>query len=80
MTGETENLILEHLRLLRSGQEELLSEVSEIKKRLTTIDGSLALVRTDIAQLHTMYAGLNRRMDRVERIERRLDLVEEPQA
>jgi hypothetical protein len=39
-------------------------------------------MRTDLGQLHMMYAGLSRRVDRIdgrlERIERRLDLVEEP--
>ena len=82
MAGETENLVLEHLRKLREGQDALLADSREAKSRFTTIDENLALMRADIAQLHSMYAGMNRRLDRMDdrlsRIERRLDLVEEP--
>jgi hypothetical protein len=34
MTAETEHLILEHLRRLRVGQEEILSEVRDLKHRV----------------------------------------------
>jgi predicted nuclease with TOPRIM domain len=68
MTDETANLILEHLRHLRSGLDAVREAVRDIKIRLTHVEEGLA--------------GVNRRIDRVEtrldRIESRLGLVDAP--
>jgi len=68
MMDETANLILEHLRTLRSGVEALREDMREVKIRLTHVEEGLA--------------GVNRRIDRVEsrldRIETRLGLIDAP--
>jgi uncharacterized protein involved in exopolysaccharide biosynthesis len=75
MTDETANLILEHLRHLRSGQDGLREDMREVKTRLN-------LVEQQMATLGHMYAAVTLRLDRVEarldRIEARLGLVDAP--
>ena len=66
MTGDVENLILEHLRRFDRRQEAMAADLHDLKIRISSIEQGLALV--------------NQRIDRVEerlaRIERRLELVE----
>lgn len=68
MSDDTDNLVLEHLRVLRSGQAELRENQHEIMRRLTTIEAS--------------YANLQNSMDRVrgdvDLIKRRLELSDKP--
>jgi septation ring formation regulator EzrA len=80
MTDETANMVLEMMKRIRASQERTELEIVDIKGRLTAMDESMALMRTDLAHLHTMYAPQSKRIDRIEdrlsRIERRLELVE----
>ncbi|WP_298742796.1 hypothetical protein [uncultured Brevundimonas sp.] len=73
MTDDVAHLMLEHLKALRSGQQEIRLELMDIKSRLTSLE-------VHVGELATQYAGQSARLDRVEerlaRIERRLDLVE----
>mgnify|MGYP001138616616 CR=1 FL=1 len=66
MAGEPENLVLEHLRAIRSAVDALREDNREIKTRLGILE--------------QQYASLSSRMDRIEarldRIERRLELIE----
>jgi predicted nucleic acid-binding Zn-ribbon protein len=66
MTGDVENLILEHLRRFDRRQEAMAADLHDVKVRLSSLEQGLALV--------------NQRIDRVEerlsRIERRLELVD----
>jgi hypothetical protein len=75
MTDETANLILEHLRHLRAGQDALREDMREMKTRT-------GLVEQQMATLSHMYAAISLRLDRVEgrldRIEGRLGLVDAP--
>jgi archaellum component FlaC len=77
MTGETENLILELLRKIRGEQQAMALDIMDIKSRISTVEET-------IGTLAAQYANQGRRIDRIEdrlsRIERRLDLVEEPHA
>ncbi len=77
MTDETTNIVLEHLRHIRSQIDVLRSDMSDVKLRLTVIDGHVASVV--VGQI-----GHNSEMDRlkirIDRIERRLDLTEGPAA
>ncbi len=61
-----DNIVLQYLRRLDEKVDRLIDDVHDLKVRMTTFEESLA--------------GTNRRLDRlemrVERIERRLDLVE----
>ena len=66
MTDDVSNLILEHLRHLRAGQDALRADMLEVKERL--------------GQLEAGYASLSRRIDRMDgrlvRIETRLGLID----
>ncbi len=73
MTEETENLVLEMLRRIRSSQERMELDLIDLKARASGIE----LVQ---GQMLTQLGGLGVRLDRLEervsRIERRLDLVD----
>ena len=79
MTDNVENLILEHLRALRGGQDRLEAEIREVKMRLTSIEERSTLVEKGIANVHGDLAILQLRMDRqgdrLDRIEKRLELT-----
>ena len=64
MTNSTDNLVLEHLRAIRGTLDRHTQDLHEIKGR--------------IGLLEEQYAGLSRRVDRIDervgRIETRLDL------
>ncbi len=66
MSDERADLILEHLRAIRSDISDLKTSMVEVKERL--------------GFLEAQYASISRRVDRIDsqldRIERRLDLVE----
>ena len=77
MTDNVESLVIEHLRLMRSEIGSIKDDVREIKTRMGSIENTLASVKRDIADLYTEVAGQNvrydRMVDRVERIEKRLE-------
>jgi predicted nucleic acid-binding Zn-ribbon protein len=63
MSDARADLILEHLRAIRSDIGDLKTSMVEVKERL--------------GFLEAQYAGISRRIDRIDnRLERRLDLVE----
>ncbi len=72
------NLILEHLKALRSGQERLENELKEMKVRLTSLESTVVDGRRDtVLQQEDIYrqqSSIDRLGDRIDRIERRLDL------
>ena len=77
--NNTENLILEHLKRFQAGQDRIERELKEIKGRLSQIEISMASVRGDIAHIAGDQARQQVTMDgladRIERIERRLELA-----
>lgn len=73
MTAETESLMLEILKRLQADMSELKQDMRDTKIRVGLVEGHVASLL--VAQHHTN-ERLDRLSDRVERIERRLDLVE----
>ena len=73
MTEETENLVLELLRKVRTSQERTEQDLADMKARMSAVEHLLG-------QHQMQFASLNARLDRVDerlgRIERRLELVE----
>ena len=71
MVEEPSNIVLEHLRALRMGVDELQADMRDVKGRLTSLEVSTA-------NLHGDFAGQSARIDRLdnrlERIENRLSL------
>ena len=82
MTDNVENLVLEHLRALRSGQDRIESELRDLKERVSAVETGLNGVRRDLVALAEADARLqvtiDRLGDRVDRIEKRLELRENP--
>ena len=79
MTENVENLILEQLRLIRGDTANIKAEVNEVKMRLTSMEERLTLVEKGVANVHgdlaILQLRLDRQGDRIERIEKRLDLT-----
>jgi septal ring factor EnvC (AmiA/AmiB activator) len=71
VVDDSNNLVLEHLRVIRTDLGEVRDDVREVKQRLTSLEVSVATVHGD-------FAGQSGQIDRVEsglkRIEHRLDL------
>ena len=79
MTENVDNLVAEHLRAIRADVSGIKTDVSEIKMRLSSIDERLTLVEKGTANIHgdmaLLQLRLDRQGDRIERIEKRLDLT-----
>ena len=82
MAENFENLVLEHLRALRAGQDRIESELRDLKERVSAVETGLNGVRRDLVALAEADARLqvtiDRLGDRVDRIEKRLELRENP--
>ena len=63
---EIENLVIEHLRHIRTAVDGLRDDMRDVKSRLGTLETQYALLSTRLDRLDA----------RVERIERRLELVD----
>lgn len=78
MTDNVENLIVEHLRALRAGQERIEHELRELKSRMTSMESGIASLRRDNADFAStiadQHARYDRLVDRIDRIEKRLEL------
>ncbi len=79
MPEDIDNLLIEHLRAIRTEIAKVKDDTNEIKMRLTSIDERLTLTEKGIANIHGDLAMLQIRMDkqadRIERIEKRLELT-----
>jgi phage shock protein A len=81
MSGEPDNFVLFHLRRLDTGMDDLRADSAEVKQRLTTLEvriGSLRL--TESGHYAQVMQRLDRHETRLDRIERRLELIDVPVA
>ena len=73
MSDTPENIVLEHLRLLRSGMGQMIGKMDELKADVIEVKERLGFIEQQ-------YASISRRVDRmagdVELIKRRLELTE----
>jgi hypothetical protein len=80
MSGEIDNLILEHLLYIRAAVDATRQDIKDLTIRVGMLEMQFAGVGREIAGLHAQYALVSTRIDRVdqrlERIERRLGLVD----
>jgi hypothetical protein len=80
MPENLDNLILEHLRAMRSDITALRDDTREVKSRLTSLETAVSAMRREIADLYTDVVGQHSRYDRllerIERIEKRLELTQ----
>ena len=77
MTDNVDNIILEHLRLLRNDIKahgiKMEEQFEGVKLRLGSMESQLAGIHGDVAILHSRMDKIETRLDR---IERRLELVD----
>lgn len=71
--AEADNLVLEHLRALRTDMAAVREDMREVKLRLTSVERSIATMYADKADVSDRYDRIVRR---IERIERRLELTD----
>lgn len=71
MADNLDDLVLEQLRIIRTGMDEVRADMRDVTHRLTSLELS-------VSNLHGDFAGQSGRIDRIEsrleRIERRLQL------
>ena len=79
MTENIESLLLEHLKRFQLGQERIERKLYEVIDRVGQLQLGVSGLRRDIAHADENGAGLSVRLDRVserlDRIERRFELV-----
>jgi hypothetical protein len=77
MTDEPENLVLEHLRVIRGVVEETRTELRELKLRVGRLEvgtaRALAHIQVTLAEHSIRFDRVDERLDR---IEKRLDLAD----
>jgi len=49
MTEKAENLILEHLRHIRSRVDQIADDVGDLKQRISELESAMNLVRREVA-------------------------------
>lgn len=80
MAESVESLVLEQLRLVRAELASIKDDTREIKTRLAVVESGIASLRRDNGDFATTQAAqhlsYDRLADRVERIERRLDIAD----
>jgi len=84
MSGEPENLTLVYLRRIDAKVDALAHGVQDLTQRVSAVEVGLAAVRRDLGHLAEADARLQSSFDKlrqdVDRIQRRLELTDEPAA
>ncbi|WP_123105014.1 hypothetical protein [Acidithiobacillus sulfuriphilus] len=83
MTDNIENLLLEHLKALRNEvailRIEMHDEFRDLKQRVTSLEAALVRLRGDLVGMqedaYRQQSRIDQIVDRIERIERRLELI-----
>ncbi len=78
--ADIENLVLEHLRAIRADLIGVKDRLGAVESRLSSLEITTAAIRRDLAHMYGDVVEQHTRFDqlasRVERIERRLDLMD----
>jgi outer membrane murein-binding lipoprotein Lpp len=79
MNEDVENLVLEHLRHIRGRVDQIADDVGDLKQRMSSLESAMNLVRREVALGDETDARQQITLDklnaRIERIERRLELL-----
>ena len=79
MNENVENLVLEHLRHIRGRVDQIADDVGDLKQRMSGLESAMNLVRREFALGDETDARQQVTLDklnaRIERIERRLELL-----
>jgi chromosome segregation ATPase len=75
-----ENLIVEHLRHIRGRVDRIAEDMGDLKHRMSSLETAMVLVKREVSAGDEtdarLQGSLDRLVDRIERIERRLELIE----
>jgi outer membrane murein-binding lipoprotein Lpp len=76
----TENLVLEHLRHIRAKVDKTADDVSDLKTRMSRLESAMLSVKREVADGFEaeirQQSAFDKLTERVQRIERRLELNE----
>jgi len=79
MNENVENLVLEHLRHIRGRVDQIADDLGDLKQRMSGLESAMNLVRREVALGDETDARQQVTLDklnvRIERIERRLELL-----
>jgi predicted nuclease with TOPRIM domain len=75
MAEEPHDLVLEHLRFIRADVATLRDDMREMRTRQAAVEDMFSFL---VSAVTRMQHSLDRLTDRVERIEKRLGLVDQP--
>ncbi len=79
MTDNVESVIIEHLRHIRGRVDRIAEDIGDIKHRMSSLESAMVLVKREVSAGDETDArqqvSLDRLLDRIERIERRLELI-----
>ncbi|MBI4754493.1 MAG: hypothetical protein HY778_03535 [Betaproteobacteria bacterium] len=79
MTDNLESLVLEHLGHIRGRVDQIAEDMNDVKHRISGLEHQMSLVKREVTfgdeTDARRQAVLDRLAERIERIERRLDLV-----
>lgn len=77
-TENLESLVLEHLRHIRARADQIADDISDLKHRMSGLEASMNLVKREVnlgdETNSRQQLVLDKLADRIERIERRLEL------
>jgi uncharacterized protein (UPF0335 family) len=80
MTENVESVIIEHLRHIRGRVDRIAEDMSDMKHRMSSLESAMVLVKREVSAGDETDArqqlSLDRLLDRIERIERRLELAD----
>ena len=75
-----ESVIIEHLRHIRGRVDRIAEDMSDMKHRMSSLESAMVLVKREVSAGDETDArqqlSLDRLLDRIERIERRLELAD----
>ncbi len=79
MTEQRDSLVLEHLRHIRSRVDQIADDMGDLKQRMSGLESGMNLVRREVVQGDEIDARqqitLDKLQTRIERMERRLELL-----
>lgn len=79
MSDEPDNIVLRYLRAIDTKVDDLTTDVAEVKQRLTTLEIQVSnLSATESSHYAQVMQRLDRHETRLDRIERRFNLIDMP--
>lgn len=79
MSDNVENLVLEHLRHIRSKVDQIADDMIDLKLRMSSLESSMVSVKHEVAHGDETDARqqvtLDKIVERIQRIEKRLELI-----